>query len=249
MDKWLETAKSELYDKLDAAKYEIKTKLETMCNGLENKLLKTVGELETRVEQLEGENGILKQQLDAMEKYDRGDSLEIHNVPVTTTENAEEIVIAIASEMGIELAPSDISTAYRLPQKKEKVGKTTPRLYVKFTRRSMKKLIYSTRSKKKVTHQQLGIGTNGKIYIHEHLSKSQLDLYYKTKDKVKDLGYKFLWTQDLNIYVRHNEKAKRIIINNETDLDNLQEVPPTQQQVPPTLRSSSTLNSTSTAAA
>mgnify|MGYP001793222848 CR=1 FL=1 len=102
MDKWLETAKSELYDKLDAAKYEIKTKLETMRNGLENKLLKTVGELETRVEQLEGENGILKQQLDAMEKYNRGESLEINNVLVTTRENAEEIVIAIASEMGID---------------------------------------------------------------------------------------------------------------------------------------------------
>ena len=85
---------------------------------LENKPLKTVGEFETRVEQLEGDNGILKQQLYAMEKYKIGEGLEIHNVPVTTTENAEEIVIAIANEMGIELTPLHISTTYRLPQKK-----------------------------------------------------------------------------------------------------------------------------------
>ena len=49
MDKWLETAKSEL-----------NSKLEKMCNGLEEKLLQTMGKLETRIQQLEGENGVLK---------------------------------------------------------------------------------------------------------------------------------------------------------------------------------------------
>ena len=238
MDKWLETAKSEL-----------NSKLEKMCNGLEEKLLQTMGKLETRIQQLEGENGDLKQRLDVMEKYNRGDSLEIHNVPVTEMENADDIVMSIAAEMGIEMAPSDISTAYRLPQKKEKQGKTIPRLYVKFTRRSVKKQLYSCRTKKKVTHQQLGLGTNGKIYIHEHLSKPQSDLYYRTKDKIKDLGYKFLWTQDLNIYVRHNEKSKRILISSETDLDNLQALhePADGQKNQPVLRFSNRLLSASAA--
>lgn len=98
------------------------------------------------------------------------------------------------------LTPSYINTAYRMPQKKEKVGKTIARLNVKFVRHSVEKMIlYFTRSKNKVSHQQLGLETNGNIFIHEHLSKSQSDLYYKTKDKVKELGYNFVWTQDFNV--------------------------------------------------
>ena len=69
------------------------------------------------------------------------------------------------------------------------------------------------------------------------LTKSQSDLYFKTKDKVKELGYKFVWTQDMNIYVRYNERAKRILIASEDDLDNLPETPaPKSNQSAPTLR-------------
>ena len=88
-------------------------------------------------------------------------------------------------------------------------GKVAPRLYVKFTRRCMKNLMYASHTKKKVTHDHLGLGSSGNIYKHEHLTKSQSDLYFKTKGKVMELGYKFLWTQDMNIYVRFNERVKR----------------------------------------
>ena len=95
MDKWLETAKVELAAKLDS-----------MCRDLEQKLLKKFGELETKVQSLEGrsgvlenkvqglegENGELRQRLNMMERYDRGDSLEMHNVPVSSNENVEDIV-------------------------------------------------------------------------------------------------------------------------------------------------------------
>ena len=240
MDRWLETAKAEFAAKLDS-----------MCCDLEQKLLQKVGELETKVQRLEGrsgvlesevqrlegENGELRQRLNMMERYNRGDSLEIHNVPVSSNENVEDIVMSIANAMDVDMSLSDISTVYRMPVRRDKQGKVTPRLYVKFTRRCMKKLLYASRTKKKVTHDHLGLGSSGKIYIHEHLTKSQSDLYFKTKDKVKELGYKFVWTQDMNIYVRYNERAKRILIASEDDLDNLPETPaPESNQSAPTLR-------------
>ena len=226
MDKWLETVKAEFAAKLDS-----------MCLDLEQKLLKKVGELETKVQnlegrsgvletkvqQLEGDNGELRRRLDLMERYDRGDSLEIHNVPVSSNENVEDIVLSIATAMDMEMSLTDISTVYHMPVRREKQGKVTPKIYVKFTRGCMKKLMYASRTKKKVTHDQLGLGSSGKIYIHEHLTKSQSELYFKTKDKVKELGYKFVWTQDMNIYVRYNERANRILITCVNDLDKLQE--------------------------
>ena len=141
---------------------ELAAKLDSMCRDLEQKLLKKVGELETKVQslegrsgvlenkvqQLEGENGELRQRLNMMERYDRGDSLEIHNVPVSSNENVEDIVLSIANSMDIDMSLSDISTAYRMPVRRDKQGKVTPRLYVKPTRRFMKKLLYASRTKK-----------------------------------------------------------------------------------------------------
>ena len=126
MDRWLETAKTDLM-----------RNLESLCQRLEDKLLKTVEELETRVERLEGENGALRQRVEAIDRYNRSDSLEIHNLPLAENENVEDQLINMANVMGIKMAPSDISTAYRLPLKKEKIRKSVPCLYVKFTRRNM----------------------------------------------------------------------------------------------------------------
>ena len=50
-----------------------------------------------------------------MERYERGDCLEIHNVPKTDNENTEELVLGIADAMGMEITSADISTTYRLP--------------------------------------------------------------------------------------------------------------------------------------
>ena len=45
-----------------------------------------------------------------MERYNRGDSLEIHNVPVSSNENVEDIVMSIANAMDVDMSLLDIST-------------------------------------------------------------------------------------------------------------------------------------------
>ena len=101
---------------------------------------------------LEEENSGLRSRLDAMERYERGDCLEIHNVPKTDNENTEKLVLSIADSMGMEITAGDISTAYRLPVRKEKQNAAMPRIYVKFTRRNTKRAMYGNRIKHKVTH-------------------------------------------------------------------------------------------------
>ena len=118
-----------------------------------------------KMEKLECENDQLRSKVEAIEKYERGDCLELHNVPQKENENTEELVATIAAEMGLELTVADINTAYCLPVKKEKQGTATPLLYVKFIKRNHKRLVYMNRIKKPVTHQHLGFGTSGKIYI------------------------------------------------------------------------------------
>ena len=78
--------------------------------------------------------------------------------------------------------------------------------------------MYAARSKKRVTHQSLGFHTTGKVYLHESLTKAQNQLFFATKDKVAECGYKYIWTQDQQIYVRATDKSKRISIDRDSDL-------------------------------
>ena len=208
MEKWMESAKG-----------EIMSKLESVCASLEEKLVKSVQKLEEKVGELEQENSSLRSRMETLERYERGDCLEIHNVPKTDNENTEELVLSIADAMGMEITSADISTVYRLPVKKEKSNAAIPRIYVKFTKRSTKRQMYGIRIKQKVTHEQLGLSSTGKVYIHEHLTKTQNDLYFRAKDKTREASFKFIWTQDQRIYVRDNVKSKRILIDTEDDLD------------------------------
>ena len=174
--------------------------------------------------------------------------MEIHNLSIAGNKNVEVQLINMANAMGIKMAPSDISTAYRLPLKKDKIGKSVQRLYVKFTRRNMKRLFYGAR-KNKVTHHQLGFTGHDRIFIREHLNKSQADLYYKTKYKAKETSFKDIWTQEKNIYVRQNDTSKRILITTEQDLRQMDDgitKPNTAEETHRSLRSKThRLNSTS----
>lgn len=185
-------------------------KLESICKKLEEK-----------VERLEVENQRLKAKVDGMERYERSHCLELHNIPVSESENPVEIVKKVAAKMNIKLADSDIDTAYRINNKKKN---TVPRLYVKFVRRSVKNLIYDNKSKSKVTHQHLELSSTGKVYIHESLPKQVADLYYLARDRVKEASYKYIWTKNLQIFVRYNETSKPLSIKNIDDLNKITSV-------------------------
>ena len=105
---------------MESAKGEIMSKLESVCASLEEKLVKSVQKLEEKVGELEEKNSSLRSRMETLERYERGDCLEIHNVPKTDNENTEELVLGIADAMGMEITSADISTTYRLPVKKEK---------------------------------------------------------------------------------------------------------------------------------
>ena len=69
---------------------------------------------------LEGENQQLQSKLEMMERYSRVNSLEVHNLPKTDNENVHDLILGIADAMDIDMSPSDISCAYRLPASKNK---------------------------------------------------------------------------------------------------------------------------------
>ena len=61
-----------------------------------------------------------------------------------------------------------------------------------------------------------------KIFINENLTYLKKKLFWKSKQKAKEAGFKFFWTMNGNVYVRKLNDDKPILIKNEQDLDLIQ---------------------------
>jgi len=62
------------------------------------------------------------------------------------------------------------------------------------------------------------------VYINENLIQRRKQLFWLTKNKVKELGYQYWWTYNGEIYVRENKDSDRIHIKTECDLEQLYSV-------------------------
>ena len=57
------------------------------------------------------------------------------------------------------------------------------------------------------------------IFVNENLTRFRKNLLWRTKQKAKDNGFKYVWTRNGNICVRFSENCDAIMIKNEQDLD------------------------------
>ena len=166
---------------------EIRKALDKQFEKMKKELVDTItgliSKLEEKVVSLEAENSELRYRLDSIEKYERGDCLELHNVPQSPEENLQSLVCGIAEKMNVTVKSHHISTVYRIPQAENNQNKTvSPRIFVKFVRRKTKRQLYAARSKQGVTHKDLGFPSKGKVYIRENPTKRQNKLYFAAKD-------------------------------------------------------------------
>ena len=51
-----------------------------------------------------------------------------------------------------------------------------------------------------------------KLFINKNLAQRRKQLFRMTKQKAKELNYKFIWTNNGQIYVRGDEDSKRLHI-------------------------------------
>ena len=61
-----------------------------------------------------------------------------------------------------------------------------------------------------------------RLYINENLTQERKKLLWQTKQRMKKLEIKFLWTMNGKIYVRKDEDSTSVIIQNEEDLNKIE---------------------------
>ena len=193
--------------------------IEEMSNGLvkENQLLKK------QVFNLQNQSEQMCVNFNELEQYGRQDCLEIRGIPVQEGEDTDTLVCSIGNLVNVNIKAEDISISHRL-KSNPTARNQSPAIIAKFVRRSMRDKLYHARKylKEKST-KDVGLGTisEKKIYIAESLTRKNKILFNKCLEIKKSLNYKYIWTNQGNIYLRRDSSSPKKLISTTNDLDSL----------------------------
>lgn len=183
-------------------------------------ILSTLGELQTENKIIREQNVknkeeliLLNKRINILEQKSLKCNVEIIGVPEDKQENCVETIKQIASNLKVELS---IQNAFRVYSgDKNKIRKIVATINSKENKRN---LINEARKSKLTTKQVCEKWDNANIYINEQLTQTNRNLFYKTRTKAREYGYKFTWFKDSKIFVKKSETTNVILIDEEKSL-------------------------------
>ena len=163
--------------------------------------------------------------------------MELQGVPVGKDEDVTQITLDLISKLDVDIKEEDILIAHRLPVKqryghglpvKQRYGRTRlnkpvnhSTIIVRLVSRQIRNEIYDKRFNAKII-EDFPVEGMEKLFINENLTQRRKRLFWLSKQKAKELEYKYFWTQNGQIFVRKNEESENVLIRTKSDLDQLQ---------------------------
>ena len=201
-------------------------KLQNECTAIQKKSSQQnqeLKEVKNSASNIIKSNSTDRAKLDELEQYTRRQNLVLEGVPYNEGENVNKVVTQLVEKLDFDLKNDDISIAHRLPMKengKTKTNNNHPAIIVRFVNRSVRNAIYAKRAAAaKITN--FPVKNMEKLYINENLTQPRKRLFWLTKQAVKRLHYKFIWTNNGDIFVRKDENSEKIHVSNENDIRHL----------------------------
>jgi hypothetical protein len=154
-----------------------------------------------------------------LEQYSKNYNLVLQGVPVVQGENLYHVVSDIARIVGCNINPDSIELCHRLRKRDRAAGNQPPEIVAKFFSRQVKENILEGRKNKKVllAHEVGFQNSNNKVYINEHLTTTNKHLFWLAR-KVKETGYKYVWTRSGKVFVRKDEQSQVIRVASASDI-------------------------------
>lgn len=159
----------------------------------------------------------LSSRVSRLEQMSISNYVEIKGIPEIKGENCKRIVEKIAAIVGQEVR---VTKAYRLTLK---FGNYPSKIIGELTSLDQKnKMIESSKNMKiKASSVNANWGETN-IFVNNYLNKYYSDLLYETRMFAKEKGYKSVWYQNYKIHIRKKNGAKIYVINDFSDLSNIQ---------------------------
>lgn len=163
----------------------------------------------------------LEAKIDLLEQQARQCNIEISNMPERRNENLLVLLEGLGKQIGYNIRSEDVVSIHRVPHAAQ--NNKPKNIVAKFTTRILRDNIISAyRLKKGLSSEQLGIsGTSHKIFVNEHLTLRNKQLFRQARETANIEGYKFVWTKHSTILVRETENSTVLAIRTVKDIDKI----------------------------
>ena len=207
----LETSHNFLCSSFD----QLKDKVCELTN--ENKLLKSkIDQLEQICERHDVKMNLIEAQMDRPNQLQDMQSIVICGLPSSTL-NAPEInktVLGVINKVGATISTDDIVSCriWNHSDKSKSIFKDSCIVSLKTTE-IKDDILMKFRGKKSLQLNELDVATsteyiNRRIYIMQHFTKFQFQLYSAAKCFKEEHHFKYLWCKNNNIYLRKSSEDK-----------------------------------------
>lgn len=160
----------------------------------------------------------LASKMDGLEQQARQCNIEVSNLPERRDENLLNLIESIGTKIGCAINRREIVSIHRVPHASQ-TGKPK-NVIVKLTSRIMRdNILGAYRIKKGITSAELGLsGAPYIIYINEHLTLRNKQLFRTAREAAKQANFRYVWVKHSTVLVRASDSSPVIPIRTEQDI-------------------------------
>ncbi|VVC96928.1 unnamed protein product [Leptidea sinapis] len=156
---------------------------------------------------------VLENKLAAFEQQARECNIEISNVPERRGKNLMSIMTALGLAVNFQIQPTNIISLHRVPHAVSKDNRPK-NIVAKFTSRILRdNMIAACRAKKGITSEHLSItGSSHKIFVNEHLTLNNKQLFRECRERAKLHQFKYVWIKHGTILARKSDTSPVVAV-------------------------------------
>lgn len=218
---------------------ETREQVQELCQSVEylnrevEDIRKENEEMKNEIKELKTENEKIKEEVKTMnkmkedvnimkieqyeqEQYMRNKNIEIANVDVCQNEDIVDTIERIAKQFNISHDLKEVEKAHRVPTRNPN---KTPNIVIQFKTREDRDKWIKSRKKTTTNDDCFKNGNGRKIFINEHMTQYNKNLFWKTKEYARQNQIKFVWFREGKVRMKKDESQKIIqIVRSESDL-------------------------------
>ena len=175
-----------------------------------NILVDKIDNLTSSVEIRDQQIFYLENKLNEIEQYSKKTNIIISSSTdfLNKSDNKKsEFINFVKNQLNIDIDPYDVVAIHELPNKNKDIYKTI----VKFHFHETKSKIFKNIKKLKYTN----------IYINDHLTKYNSEIFYKARNLLKDSKIKYCWTVNGITFIKKTESSEKEKILNLSDFNSI----------------------------
>ncbi|KAL4721536.1 hypothetical protein ACJJTC_001072 [Scirpophaga incertulas] len=161
----------------------------------------------------------LQNKIDIMEQQARSYNIEIANLPERRNENLLSIVEKIGCVIKHPVHTSDIVSVHRVPHFDNR--NTRPKnIIARFTTKIIRNnFLVAARATKGLKSDQLSVsGTVQNVYINEHLTVKNKQLFRMSREQAAKNNFKYVWIKHGTVLVRQTDSSAIFAVRNKQDV-------------------------------